>query len=259
MPTHPFAAATVRPHRFCRTFTSAGLALAALLGAGSVQAQSGRLNDTGQKQCYDGSALVGCTNANTGDTAIYRRQDGRFGRDPAVGMVKVGSGAAGFDFSCVRWDGTVDNSASCTTALTANTGASASGPAATDWACTKDNHTNLIWSLQTVSGINWDDATSTAGGSVIGTHNSANRCGYNNGWRVPTRRELLSIVHHGVDNPAIDTAYFPSTLNTKYWSSTPFAPDTTQAWNIEGNTGYTQNHVKTTNTNINVRLVRSLP
>ena len=49
------------------------------LGAGAAQAQ---LNDTGQSQCYDGTNLVTCTDANTGDAATYPRQDGRFGRDP---------------------------------------------------------------------------------------------------------------------------------------------------------------------------------
>jgi hypothetical protein len=39
------------------------------------------LNDTGQSLCYDGSTLVACTDANTGDVATYPRQDGRHGRD----------------------------------------------------------------------------------------------------------------------------------------------------------------------------------
>ena len=259
MPTHPFATTTTkRPRGLSRTLATAGLALAALLGAGAVQAQpTGRLNDTGQTQCFDGSALVACTTTNTGDGAgvAHPRQDGRFGRDRAVGMTKVGGGAAGFDFSCVRWDGTVDNSASCTTALTANTGASASGPAATDWACTKDNHTNLIWSLQTVSGVTWADATSTAGSSPIAAHNGASRCGHATGWRVPTRRELLSIVHHGAYSPAIDGAYFPSTVSSWYWTNDSYAPYPADAWFVDFYNGNTDADYKTfTN---HVRLVRS--
>ena len=254
MPTHPFATTTVRPRGISRTLASAGLALAALLGAGAVQAQpTGRLNDTGQTQCFDGSALVACTTTNTGDNATYPRQDGRFGRDRAVGMAKVGGGAAGFDFSCVRWDGTVDNSASCTTALTANTGASASGTATTDWACTKDNHTNLIWSLQTVSNINWNDAINT-GGDPIAAHNGT-RCGSSTGWRVPTRRELLSIVHHGASFPAIDGNYFPGTVGSWYWTNDKYAPDPAGAWIVRFGDGNTYAGMKTAT--LHVRLVRS--
>ena len=131
--------------------TTFALALAAALCTPLAQAQpTGRLNDTGQTQCYDGSTLVACTAANTGDGATYPRQDGRFGRDRA-GMAKVGGGAAGFDFTKMCWNGDAEGSGNCTAALVATTGARASGTPATDCARTKDNHTNLIWSLQSVS------------------------------------------------------------------------------------------------------------
>lgn len=215
------------------------------------------LNDTGQDQCYNGSALVACTAANTGDASPYPRQDGRFGRDRA-GMAKVGGGAAGFDFSCVRWDGSVDNSASCITTLTANTTAGASGTPGTDWACTKDNHTNLIWSLQTVNSITWNNATSTAGGSPIATHNSANRCGLATGWRVPTRRELLSIVHYGVTIPAIDVNYFPGTAVDFYWANDSFASVPAIAWTVDFADGNANGTFFKTSPFF-VRLVRSGP
>ncbi len=210
--------------------TPFALALAAALSIPLAQAQpTGRLNDTGQALCYNGATLVACTSANTGDGATYPRQDGRFGRDRA-GMAKVGGGAAGFDFTRLCWNGDAEGSGTCTGALVANTSASASGTPGTDWACTKDNHTNLIWSLQTVSGITWVDATSTAGGSPIATHNGASRCGFATDWRVPTRRELLSIVHHGVASPTIDGAYFPSTGYSWYWTNDFYAPDPAYAW-----------------------------
>ena len=197
---------------------------------------------------------MACTSANTGDGATYPRQDGRFGRDRA-GMAKVGGGAAGFDFTKLCWNGDAEGAGTCTGALVANTGASASGTPGTDWACTKDNHTNLIWSLQTVSGISWNDATSTAGGSPIATHNTASRCGFATGWRVPTRRELLSIVHHGAYSPAIDGAYFPATVNSGYGTNDSYAPNPANAWYVYFDGGYTYANYKT-NTN-HVRLVRS--
>ena len=235
--------------------TTFALALAAALCTPLAQAQpTGHLNDTGQTQCYDGSTLVACTAANTGDGATYPRQDGRFGRDRA-GMAKVGGGAAGFDFTKMCWNGDAEGSGTCTGALVANTGASASGTPGTDWACTKDNHTNLIWSLQTVSGISWNDATSTAGGSPIAAHNGASRCGHATGWRVPTRRELLSIVHHGAYLPAIDGAYFPATVNDWYWTNDSFAPGPALAWYVYFHVGYTGANGKTGTGR--VRLVRS--
>ena len=234
--------------------TTFALALAAALCTPLAQAQTGRLNDTGQTQCYDGSTLVACTAANTGDGATYPRQDGRFGRDRA-GMAKVGGGAAGFDFTKMCWNGDAEGSGTCTGALVANTSASASGTPGTDWACTKDNHTNLIWSLQTVSGVTWADATSTAGGSPIAAHNGASRCGHATGWRVPTRRELLSIVHHGAYSPAIDGAYFPSTVSSRYWTNDSYAPNPTSAWYVNFDNGFTD-VVNKTNT-YHVRLVRS--
>ena len=198
-----------------------------------AQAQpTGHLNDTGQDLCYDGATLVACTSASTGDGAPFPRQDGRFGRDRA-GMAKVGGGAAGFDFTKLCWNGDAEGSGTCTGTLVANTSsANPSGSPSTDWACTKDNHTNLIWSLQTVSGVTWADATSTAGGSPIAAHNGASRCGFATDWRVPTRRELLSIVHHGAYSPAIDGAYFPSTVNYWYWTNDFYAPDPALAWGV---------------------------
>jgi hypothetical protein len=225
-------------------------------------APTGLLNDTGQANCYDASnTAVACSVGGVGsDAGTNPRQDGRYGRDPqaAAGKyTKTGGGAAGFDFSRMCWNGDIEGSGTCTGTLAANTGAAASGTASTDWACTKDNRTNLIWSLQTVSGITWNDATSTDSGSPIDTHNTATRCGFGDGWRVPTRRELFSIVHHGASNPAIDTAYFPSTASDYYWSSDVHG---IFAWNVHFHVGIfaaNPNHDLNKTIPSLVRLVRS--
>src|ERR1035437_8233635 len=99
------------------------------IGPAHAAGPTGLLNDTGQTTCYNGSAMVACSSANTGDAAAYPRQDGRFGRDAAA-PAKIGGGAAGFDFSKVCMNGNLNCSGS------ANTSAS---PAAAEWACTKDN------------------------------------------------------------------------------------------------------------------------
>jgi hypothetical protein len=194
-------------------------------------APTGLLNDTGQDTCYDGTNLVACTAANSGDGAANPRQDGRFGRDAkaAAGtLTKTGAGAKGFDYTKICFNGNAEGSGTCTGTLVANTTAVATGTPSTDWACTKDNRTNLIWSLETDSG----DWTTYAQITLPAATNAANRCGYNTGWRLPTQRELLSIVHNGTFNPAIDSAYFPGTQTLRYWSANTYAPDPSKAWQV---------------------------
>lgn len=102
--------------------------------------------------------------------------------------------------------------------------------------------------------MNWTDATSTAGGSPIATHNSASRCGHATGWRVPMRRELLSIVHHGAFSPAIDTNYFPGT-QAWYWTNDSYPPDLAVAWSVHFGNGDSYANGKAFT--YRVRLVRS--
>jgi hypothetical protein len=214
------------------------LTLALVLARAAIAAPTGLLNDTGQDTCYDGANLVACTTANSGDAAAYPRQDGRFGRDAkaAVGTLsKVGGGAAGFDFTRICWNGDAEGGGTCTgTPLVANTTGTASGTPSTDWACTKDNVTNLIWSLESGSG-DWTYATTTYPAAMNDV--LVSRCGFATGWRAPTRRELLSIVHRGASYPAIDGNYFPATQNG-YWSSDVFAPLPAYAWIVLFNDGY---------------------
>lgn len=241
--------------RFLAHACAAALALS--VTCAHATGPTGLLNDTGQTKCYDASNAEAACATVAADTGSNPRQDARFGRDAKTGLTKTGGGEAGFDFSCVLWDGSVDNSASCATTLaaTANTTATASGTPGTDWACTKDNHTNLIWSLQTVSAINWTNATATGAGSPIDTHNTASRCGFADGWRVPTLRELLSIVHFGASIPAIDISYFPSTAFDHYWSSDEYALSPAVAWYVYFHSGTADTAYKTNA--MRVRLVRS--
>ncbi|MBS4096312.1 MAG: DUF1566 domain-containing protein [Sulfuricella sp.] len=216
---------------------------------------TGLLNDTGQTSCYDASnAAVACDSAGVGsDGGVNPRQDARFGRDAkaAAGtLTKIGGGAAGFDFTKICWNGDAEGSGTCTGTLVANTGGTASGTPSTDWACTKDNVTNLIWSLQSGWG-NWTYATTTYPTAMNGT----SRCGFNSGWRAPTRRELLSIVHHGASNPAIDASYFPATVNDYYWSSDIYVPAPAVVWDVDFSIGFTFAYNKAFT--YYVRLVRS--
>ena len=66
------------------------------------------------------------------------------------------------------------------------------------------------------------------------------------GWRLPNKKELLSIVDYGRDNLSIDTVFL-NTANTDsnyYWSSTTYAGDTDNAWAVVFDYGGTPNYSK---------------
>ena len=226
---------------------------------------TGLLNDTGQNTCdnwdtygyHDSSTMVACATANSGNAAAYPRQDGRFGRDAAAAagvLVKIGAGTNGFDYTKICMSGNAEGTGTCPSNPTANT---TPAPAATEWACTKDNVTNLVWSLDSpINKYTWTYATTTYPATI----NATNRCGYSTGWRLPTRRELLSIAHSGLTayEPNIDSAYFPGPTDNHYWSAdsyTLYAPD--YAWAVYFYDGSANYYSKTYS--YYVRLVRSGP
>jgi Protein of unknown function (DUF1566) len=189
-----------------------------------ASAQTGQLNDTGQTNCYTSAhAVTPCDLVSAGNGGARPHQDGRYGRDAAVSttLIKIGGGAAGFDFSCVLWNGVVINGSDCTVGLVTNNTGTATTTPTTDWACTRDNTTGLVWSLQSRDPVVWLDAMAVNFPNP--GHNSVNRCGYSNGWRVPTRRELLTIAHNGLAaGVATDNAYLPGTPPYAwYWSADP--------------------------------------
>jgi hypothetical protein len=223
------------------------LLLTALASQGFAQGAPTRpLNDTGQTQCFDAATggLAECTAANTGDASSHPRQDARFGRDAQAGagqLTKIGAGEAGFDFTKIANNGSE-------LPISAELG---SGP--TDWACTRDNVTGLIWEVKTPA--NADATFNLANASAVhaAAVNTAQLCGFND-WRVPTRRELLSIVHHGAAiSPRIDTTFFPNTRTLSYWSSDISATNSSEAWRVSFDLGNSDPTI--TNDNLRVRLV----
>ena len=162
------------------------------------------LNDTGIT--FSGAGGRGNASLGTCDlTSHPKGQDCQYGRDPAAAtnnLTKTGGGNAGFDFTALDGSGT------------------ATSPGSHE--CVKDNVTGLVWSTQTLSQMNWGDAQTQP--------TNYNRCGLSSGWRVPTRRELLSIVNYGGGSPMIDGSYFPGTQPNHYWSSDQNAQSSDQAW-----------------------------
>lgn len=232
-------------------------ALLIALVSSSVQAAgpTGLLNDSGLTQCLNaaGTALEACSEANSGNASTRPGQDGRFGRDPAAanpaasGFTKpAGSGGSGgFAFTPLDESGNA-------IALTGTPPVPSAIPR-----CIWDRVTNLIWEVKTDDGGLQDkDWTYGWGTNTYGTgcgSLSPAGCSTNNyitalnaaspsvcpvsgagAWRLPNRRELLSIVDVGRNSPSIDTAYFPNTASWFYWSSDRYAPfmPFTSAWYV---------------------------
>lgn len=99
-----------------------------------------------------------------------------------------------------------------------------------------------------------DTATYCNTEAFVARVNSAGHCGATD-WRLPTAYELQSIVDFGRSNPAIDTAYFPNTETTLYWSSSPSAYSSYGAWVVGFNYGYDDDGDRLNGNH--VRLVRS--
>ncbi len=99
--------------------------------------------------------------------------------------------------------------------------------------CITDKTTRLTWSPD-LGTSNWDGT-----GAVV-TANS-NLCG-KTGWRLPTLRELLSIVSYHRTAPAIDNdaarGFFSDTQNASYWTTDPVSSAATQ-WGVNFSTGGT--------------------
>jgi hypothetical protein len=109
-----------------------------------------------------------------------------------------------------------------------------------------DNLTGLIWlkdpSTASSSFINWDTALTTV--------NAGTWCGQPAGtWRLSNVRELASLVNQAEASQAtwLTAQGFTNVLAAYYWSSTTYAPDTTNAWyvNMSDSSFY---HAKKTST-----------
>ena len=227
------AEANVRPasalglKAWCRRWRGwACLAITGLTLTSALAGATGQLNDSGQTQCFDGTQVTACTTANTGDSAPYPGQDGRYGRDVAP-LTKTG-GLAGFDFTRLCMDGTAD----CTGAADTTDTYNGYTPGATSWACTRDNVTGLVWSLfaRNIAGT-YAGSTTDAFTDVYRAIKQ-NRCGFTN-WRLPTLKELLSIVNLG-EGGTLDPDYFPNQpTNAAYWTSDAPGGNTNQRYYVD--------------------------
>lgn len=233
--------------------------MAALAPAGA-----GQLNDTGQIACYDTTAAsTGTVGSDpTPEPAGFERQDCSSGASAADALgvqLKVGaSSVPGRDYTKIANNGSE---------LPA---AAVQGPNPTDWACTRDNVTGLVWEVRTTSGLRsvehtyaWGSETPdtpSCDGSVAPCNASAyaaavstqSLCGRTD-WRLPTPVELSGLIAYQTalaapDPNFIDQTYFPDQDSTRalngFWTAATAANSFvftggTTAWSIDfGNAAF---------------------
>jgi len=101
-----------------------------------------------------------------------------------------------------------------------------------------DAVTNLTWQAQDdATTKTWESALTYCEGSSLGGHND---------WRLPNVKELRSIVDPKKYNLSINTAFFPNTRSSSYWTSTTYKNGITAAWSVRFLDGYVLTDTKTT-------------
>lgn len=109
------------------------------------------------------------------------------------------------------------------------------GDIATSWAMVRDNVTGLIWEVKTDDdSIHDKDNIYTWNNAQITYIRQLNNTvfGGNTDWRLPTNHELFTLVANKKVNqtPNINTAYFPNTQSSVYWTSTTSSNTPSSAW-----------------------------
>jgi len=156
---------------------------------------------SGQTKCYDGSKVIPCPKPGED----YYGQDGNYTNLNPRSYTKLDKNGNELPDS------------------------------ATSWVMVRDNVTGLFWEVKTYESryntYTWYDAK-----DFINALNTEN-FGEHSDWRLPTIRELASIVNLGKYRPAIDVEYFPRTRDLYCWSATAYANDTSYAWCVNFTNG----------------------
>lgn len=210
---------------------------AALIAAVTALACTGaaaapRLNDTAIGFCIDAVGdFIDCT--ETG-------QDAAYGRD--VTRPKDADGRVGFHFTRLCNSGDRAGEGNCPAKPKP-------GDAPSEWGCTRDEVTGLLWENKTHAGHRAGnrmytfytpqyDPEGDYGGpnDLTGFLNSVNEvglCGAHD-WRLPKPTELMGIVDMGViPLPPVDERFFPNTAANFYWGAgvaRGFQLETELAW-----------------------------
>ena len=111
-----------------------------------------------------------------------------------------------------------------------------------------DPKTNLMWQQNSVAKkMNWQEALSYCESLFLGGHQD---------WRLPTARELLSIVDYREPYTVIESTFFKYGTPPDYWSSTT-GKNYNCAWVVDFNIGNHYNYIEKSNSYY-VRAVRNV-
>ena len=170
-----------------------------------VCALAGPLPDTGQTKCYDNSSEITCPQPGED----FYGQDASYLINPP---------------SYTKLDANGNDLAD----------------SATEWSMVRDNVTGLIWEVKTDDGTihdkdnkyTWQNAQDLFIAQV-----NATSFGGHSDWRLPTIKELASIVNLNRYTSKIDTDYFPNIAGSYYWSGSTSARNSSDAWGVHFNYG----------------------
>jgi hypothetical protein len=193
--------------------------------------------DTGQALCYDSGAAIACPASGQ----PFYGQDASYGiNTPAY--TRIAAGGAVLPDTATSWDMVLDE----VTGLV--------------WEekHAKDSVRNYADPNDADNVYTWYDNNSATNGGNAGTPgngtdtmdfirvlNAAHYGGFSD-WRMPTVKELQSIVDYSIASPgpAINTTCFPNTVASGYLSSTTNAYDTSGAWIVGFSYGVIPSHSK---------------
>jgi hypothetical protein len=88
------------------------------------------------------------------------------------------------------------------------------------WVAVKDTVTGLTWAVESIRVEDWSEDTEAR----IAVALEASRLAGLDGWRIPTRAELVTLIDDTRYGPAIDIAAFPDCPSDWFWTSTVYAP-----------------------------------
>lgn len=97
-----------------------------------------------------------------------------------------------------------------------------------------DQQSRLIWMRSALEGTFTFEGVQQAAKNL----NAQKRCAGHAGWRVPSKKELFSLVKEG-SSPTICEEAFPDTPEGYFWTSTPHANDASDAWVVYFSNGCT--------------------
>ncbi len=124
-----------------------------------------------------------------------------------------------------------------------------------------DKHTGLVW-MRCSLGQTWDGATCASEAVEYNWQQALQTAeGYayagSSVWRVPSIKELESIVEFACRNPAINLVIFPQTPPELFWTASPTAYDNNYAWYVSFDYHANNDYYYSKSNNYYVRLVRS--